>query len=73
MSKVRLNNNVYNNSVPTSQKDPRMAITKTSQLRSEKISVHCENRTKLINTLRRHDAEFLNVGGTQSYHYALKG
>jgi hypothetical protein len=34
MSKVRLNNNVYNNSVPISQKDSHMVIAKTSQLGS---------------------------------------
>lgn len=36
MSTVRLNNNVHNTSGPTSQEDPQMAITKTSQLRLEK-------------------------------------
>jgi hypothetical protein len=39
----------------------------------ETVAVCSETHTKPLNTLCGQVAEFLNIGGTQSNHWALKG
>jgi hypothetical protein len=68
---------IFKNSDRTAKKTQHFTITKINWLTlfKETIAVYSENHTKLINILCGPNAESLNIkaGGTNSYHWALKG
>jgi hypothetical protein len=71
----RSNHTMFRNSVRTAKKN--FFITKINWLMlfNEIIDVYSKNHTKPTNTLCGQNADLLiiNLGGTNSYHWALKG
>jgi hypothetical protein len=61
-----------NNSNRTAKKTPHFAITKMNWLTMFKVitALYTENGTK---TIQNEELLMVEVGGTYSYHWALKG
>jgi hypothetical protein len=72
-----LPNNIYKNSVHTSQETHYISATKPNRLMrfGERVTVYCENHTEHINKMCGQNSEISNgeAGGIYSYHSVVKG